>query len=408
MAIKGNYTLFVLIVLSSVGFFNPYGILSPVVTKAIFYGINVYVWSIVFTKHLSNGSIYPRWCFKCLILGILTSIIMATVFQIQSFKTTFIATIPTIIAFMFFPLLMFLHIEKEKIIKVYWWLIIAGMIVYIVNFSAYPGFVFGTEKEEFDLSRGIVRIGIPFIELFVLMFFYSINKWIDEKKKKWLMAIIILATFIVLSVTRQFILLSFVIGGWMLLRSSSIIKRIFFISLIAIFYFFILPNIPIYKTMLELSEEQAQRNKQGEEDIRIQAWRFYTYEYQTNGLTPIFGNGVPSIGNSKWGNDFAATTINQEGGNGCYTVDVGWAGFFWTFGGIATFGLLMLFYKAYKKEKKPKEKYLSYWIVFITLTSIASGPILFYNQIISVSTVLYLIFGNNRETLKSYDRISNS
>ena len=163
-------------------------------------------------------------------------------------------------------------------------------------------------------------------------------------------------------------------------------------------FFFVLPQIPIFKTMAELSETQAERNKYEQEDIRITAWRFYTYEYQTNGLTTIFGNGVPSIGNSIWGNNYEKTVYWEYGGNGCFTVDVGWAGFFWYFGAIATLGLLILLVKAVRKKKSKDKKYLSYWCVFLILTSAASGPILFYSQIVSIMTVLYLIYGKEQNS----------
>ena len=38
------------------------------------------------------------------------------------------------------------------------------------------------------------------------------------------------------------------------------------------------------------------------------------------------GNGLPSIGNSTLGDKFEKTVALEYGGNGCYYVDVGWAG----------------------------------------------------------------------------------
>lgn len=56
--------------------------------------------------------------------------------------------------------------------------------------------------------------------------------------------------------------------------------------------------------MVELSEQQIERNNTENEDIRITAWKFYTYEYQVNVITSIFGNGVPSLGNSQWAKQY--------------------------------------------------------------------------------------------------------
>lgn len=157
--------------------------------------------------------------------------------------------------------------------------------------------------------------------------------------------------------------------------------------------------------MVELSEEQAERNKTEKEDIRITAWKFYTNEYQTNELTRIFGNGLPSIGNSKWGNDFEKTISYDYGGNGCFFVDVGWAGFYWLFGAFSTLSLIILLIKAILKNKQTNRQYLSYWLVFLLLTSIASAPILFYSQIISVVTTLYLVYGKEKNESNSNNNI---
>lgn len=157
--------------------------------------------------------------------------------------------------------------------------------------------------------------------------------------------------------------------------------------------------------MVELSETQAEKNKYDKEDIRLQAWKFYTYEYQTNNLTPILGNGIPSIGHSNWGNEFEKTTYHEYGGNGCFSVDVGWAGFYWNFGLVTTIGLIIILLKAILKKKPTNKQYLSYWCIFISITSIASGPILYYHQIISIITVLYLIYGKDRNNSSNYPQL---
>ena len=117
-----------------------------------------------------------------------------------------------------------------------------------------------------------------------------------------------------------------------LTRSFDSVKKIFLkivigVVLACIFcVYVILPQIPIVKAMMEVSEQQVQNNAD-DEDIRIKAWRFYTVEFQDNIYCQIFGNGIPSYGNSRWGNYVDKTTgFPKDGGNGCFTVDVGWAG----------------------------------------------------------------------------------
>ena len=193
----------------------------------------------------------------------------------------------------------------------------------------------------------------------------------------------------------------------MILQKAKLWKKILVICVLFGVYQFVLPQIPIYKTMTELSENQIEKNKYKEEDIRITAWRFYTVEYQKNEITRIIGNGLPSIGNSKIGNKFDAVTNARYGGNGCYYVDVGWAGFYWLFGIFATLGLLTILIKALIMARRMKKDYYVYWILFILITSVASAPIIYHSQVVSLCIILYMIFANNNKKYE-INRINNT
>lgn len=394
---KIKYYLYILIVLSSLTFYNPLGVIPTQLGKFIFYFICLFSIFYAYKNGINLQKVrYPRLSYKILIIGILLSIFMTVSFQNQSFKVTFIATLPYLLGYFMFYVLMKFNIPKEKIEHAIWIFCFLGMSIYLINLISFPNIIFGVIKEDYDLSRGLVRIGINSLELIVLFFFYSINQWMITKKKKYFLLILTTLTFIILSVTRQYILLSLALGIIFIIRKASIYKKFITISLCILVYTFVLPNIPIYNAMVDLSETQAEENK-SEEDIRIKAWRFYTDEYQTNEYTRIFGNGIPSIGNSKWGNSFEKTISPEYGGNRCYFVDVGWAGFYWLFGAIATLGLFLLLFKAVLKPKPLRRQYLSYWCLFIILTSVASAPIIFYHQIISITTILYLIYGKDEK-----------
>lgn len=392
--------LFIFTILSSIGFFNPGNIFTPQIVKLMFYVLFIITGCIALkNKYPLKYIHYPKAEYKCLISGMLFSIIMVITFQNQSGITTIIATLPFVLPYLFLIILFKLAIPKDLIIRIIIYLCISGMIIYTINYITFPSAFFNTGRSELDETRGL-RIYVPFIELDVLLFFYSINQYLYSKKKSWVLLMILTAIFIIQSVTRQIILVAFVFGILLFLQNISFIKKGLLIILLYIFYIAILPQIPIYQKMVELSETQAENNKYKDDDIRLQAWNFYTKEYQTNILTPIFGNGVPSLGNSKWGNRVEMTTYVTEGGNGCYTVDVGWAGFFWYFGMISTLSLLILLIKALLKYKKENERYQSYWVAFIILTSFTSGPILFQYQILSIVIVLYLIYAPKGEIYK--------
>ena len=329
--------------------------------------------------------------------GIVISVFSVWLIYDQPLSVSIIATLPYIFGYSFLYVLLKYSPDIDFLFKFIKALVICSSVIYLANLLSFPNTVFGEGKEEFDMSRGFARLGVWMIELVVFYMFYSISQYQSSKKKKWIFWSILTGVLVVFSLTRQVILLGFAFSILMILQKAKLWKKILVICVFLGIYQFVLPQIPIYKTMTELSENQIEKNKYKEEDIRITAWRFYTVEYQKNEITRIIGNGLPSIGNSKIGNKFDAVTNARYGGNGCYYVDVGWAGFYWLFGIFATLGLLTILIKALIMARRMKKDYYVYWIMFILITSVASAPIIFYGQVVSLCIILYMIFANNNK-----------
>lgn len=401
---KYRYYIFIFIILSSLSFYNPFDLISPQIAKFIFYLFCVIGVIYAYKKGISLQKInYPKLAYKTIIYGIFLSAFIAFIIHNQPIITSIIAIMPYLCGYSVLYILLKFNIPKEKVEHLIWVLCLIGIITYIINLITLPHIVFGNEKEEYDTSRGFVRISIRSLEFIVLYLFYGIEQWNLNKKNKYLYIIIITLIFIILSVVRQYIMLSFILGLLLFFKRSSLGKKITITALCIIFYGIILPQIPIYQKIISVSQEQINRSKYEQEDIRITAWKFYVDKAQLNNCTRIFGNGIPSIGNSEWGNRFLRTVDIQYGGNGCSASDVGWAGFYWYFGILPTISLLFLLIKGAVRSHKKGKYYLSYWCVFIILTSIASGPILYHYQIISIMTILYLIYGKEKKIHRSYN-----
>lgn len=384
-----RYSLFLLIVLASVAFFNPAQIVSQPLHKALFmlavgagflYGIND-------LSKMRDRS-YPKVAYAVLMLGIAVSAVSCSAFHPQGLRVSFMATAPFLAAYFSFYVFMALDIPPEKIMKTYMWLALASTIVYFANLMHVPYNIFGEAMlENEDMSRGIVRLPVVFIEFFPMMVFYCINRWFDTGKKSWLWAIAWLGMMIVLSVIRQVIALTAVLGLMFIFRKLSWKMKLCMVAAVVAVVVWVLPLIPIYQAMIELSEDQRDANEETE-DIRITAWRYYTVEGQTNDITPIIGNGIPSVGNSQWGTMYDSEIDDNK----CFYVDVGWAGFFWLFGGIATAALIVVLLKALFKPKPESMQYLNYWLVFLILTSIASGPLVIFYQVVDITVCLYMVY----------------
>lgn len=403
---KTKLYLIILIYLAAHNFFNPLGAIPGVASKFMFYLLSLIGLWFAFKskKRVVN---YPHTSYKMIMCGIIISVFSVWLNYDQPLSVSIITTLPYIFGYSFLYVLLKYSPDIDFLFKFIKALVICSSVIYLANLLSFPNTVFGAGKEEFDMSRGFARLGVSMIELVVFYMFYSISQYQSSKKKKWIFWSILTGVLVVFSLTRQVILLGFAFSILMILQKAKLWKKILVICVFLGIYQFVLPQIPIYKTMTELSENQIEKNKYKEEDIRITAWRFYTVEYQKNEITRFIGNGLPSIGNSKIGNKFDAVTNSLYGGNGCYFVDVGWAGFYWLFGIFATLGLLTILIKALIMARRMKKDYYVYWILFILITSVASAPIIFHSQVVSLCIILYMIFANNNKKYE-INRINNT
>lgn len=381
--------IIILLIIAAAGFFNPLGIVSPQISKFIYYGCAVYGLLFFPGKNKKLNRLYPRIPYNMIVCGIIGAVVMATLFQEQSFNVSFMAVLPYLFGYLSFLVFMKSGMDEEAVKRLIVCLLCCSLFVYVVNYVTFPFMVFGNaDADSIDTSRGVIRIGVQYIDLFMLAAYYGINQWMLNKKKKWLIVIGVCEVMIVLSVTRQVIGITAIMGTLFLLKRLPFYKKAIFVALMAIFVTVILPKIPIYQALVETTETQVANNDE-KEDVRIRAARFYSDEYQTNEFTRIFGNGVASIGNSRWGDKFEKDVNSYR----YFSSDIGWIGFYWHFGLIAVVGVLIFLLKGAMVKKTADREYLTYYCYSIILLSVLSAPILVYKQIIDIMLVQYLIFG---------------
>lgn len=387
--------LIILVALSSVGFYNYHAMVSDQMQKIAFFLSILLCFAYGTVKGVSLKDVkYPRVAFVLLLGGICLSTVMASAFHAQPLTVSIVATLPYLFAYSFFYALMKLDVPNESIIKAYFALAAISTVVYFCNVATVPFNMFGEPIINLGTEdRGIIRIPVVFVEFFPMLAFYCVNRWMIDKKKKWFLIYAWIAGMVILAVIRQIIALTLVLSLLFVMQKMSWkIKALTSAAVVAV-VIWVLPLIPIYSAMIELSEKQAEENE-NEEDVRIQAWRYYTYENQTNAISPIFGNGIPSFGNSRWGTQFESETYVNK----CFAADVGWAGFFWYFGAIATAALVYMLVSAALKKKRPEDQYLTYWLIFVMITSFASGPPVYYWQVIDIVLCLYMVYRKDDES----------
>jgi len=376
-------------------------------SKLLFYIFFIFL-SFLAIKRRHVKTDYPKLEICMIFFGLFTSMFVALIFHGQSLKDSAIAMIPNFFAYAFFPVLMQLQIPVEKILQSVKVFVISGMIVYIAKYVTFPNMIFGVLKDEYDMSRGIVRLGVPFLFFFVLLMFRYINQWVLIGKRKCFIWIFLTAAFILLNVTRQHIVFSSIFALLLVLQNASMQKKIFTIGACLIVVFVILPQIPLVNAMVKLSNDQVYSNAHEDEDIRVKDYKYFIIEGQSNRISPLFGNGLPRLGKTKWGIEEEKKHSRLNGGDGIYQADVGWAGFFWYYGIVALLGLLFLLIKAIKKKKNKNEIYLNYWLLFILFISMASGPLIYYDQFLCISIVLYLIYAKRNFAFIRYNKTKST
>lgn len=396
------YLIYIFTFFAVVAFFNYHQMLSDQLVKLIFYGISAIALLLAATdRRVRIASLhFPHAAYYTMMAMIVISPLMSLIFHAQPITDGITTVLSLFFGYAWFYILLKFNISPSKIITVMLIGCALSVPIYILNVQAAPGAMFGEEPYE-ALSRGVnFRIYVFFIELFPLMLFLGIERFKTcasyKLKAFWLFVIAVSAAMIIASVIRQIIAVSFLLALVLALWGLNWRKKIITCAILATAAIIIVPKIKIFQSLSDLNEVQAEYNDQQNdgEDIRIQAWKFYTYQFQENAGTMIFGNGIPSVGKTQYGNEYKIATDASE----CYEGDVGWAGFFYYFGLIATVALAILLIKTALKCNNPRQRYLAAWFAFVIITAVASGPILYTYQVFNLSSVLYLAYARkNRQ-----------
>lgn len=383
--------LVALTLLASTGFFNFHGAIPAqvrVVLMCFFILLcGAYAWQ--FRDPERKMPKYPSAAWMIVLAGMVVSIAMAFIVHSQSITLTAIATISYIMPILFLPILLLLNPRPDILFRYIFAITGVSIVIYFINGLTFPNNMFGDPILE-DMTRGILRIPIPYFQLLILLFFYAINRFSIDRNKWWLPFIAIAVVMILLSVIRQAILLSLSIGFLLYMRKYVWYKKVLIGAAIAGVGLLILTKLPMYKSMMELSQQQYEANTiEDKEDVRIGAWRYYAWEsQQENPATVFLGNGAFSLDNSKWGREL----YNYSEDNSYFTADVSLAGFYYRFGLLAVIPMLYVIILAIIKHKPPRKQYLSYFLACITLEGIASGIFEYFHELMILVLALYLVY----------------
>ncbi len=376
--------------LSSVGFFNFHNLLSEPVQRATFLFLS-FVCAVLALRN-KNVSLFdydfPRLPWFLFGSGLIISVFMTPFYHQQSLMATAIAQSTCIVAYLSFFVLLKLRPDPQKLLRLLVYVYIAAVVVFFVNVVTFPNNMFGAPIVS-DLSRGFIRVRPLLLQLFVFMLFYGISRWQGNRQWKWLLFAAFTYLMIVLSLTRQTIAICALLAFFQIFHDYSWKKKLLIGVVSVLVGVSIVVNIPMYKMMMEVTEEQIDQNED-KEDVRIGAWRYYAYEANDEIATFLFGNGTPSLDKSVWGKQYGSMAEETD----YHVGDVSWASCIFLYGIIATVALLCIVLMSIFKHKAPRQRYLTYFMIAEMLHGIAWGVFYYYYEVYIISIALYLIYCN--------------
>ncbi len=373
--------LFTIHCFAALSFFQPLNFIMPEVAKAVSYVSMAAIFTISILcdnddrlKHKAQFA-SPL---KMLIVFIALSTLMPTLSYFdQEFSETIVCTLPYFSYGLYFALRKF-DIGIGFFIKLILTIVVLAIITHLINLYTFPIISFGKPEDEYEYDRGGIRLIIQGFNFIILAFFIAAAKLKQGKGKQWWIVLIICYAMILASYTRQHILACTLLAIWIALQSiKGLFSRFIIAATIAAATLYIVPQIPMFKQLIDITIEQHDRNESAnKENVRILAAQYYGWQGFENISNRLFGNGVPSF-HSKWGMDFKAHSDMEN----IYAADVGWFGFNWYFGIFAVLCMLTICIKAISKQNRYSDAG-RYYFIWLLGTSIMNGALLYQYEII--------------------------
>ena len=133
--------------------------------------------------------------------------------------------------------------------------------------------------------------------------------------------------------------------------------------------------------------------------MRKLAMIFYGLEYWEDPINVVFGNGIPSFGNSQYGNYINSVEQDLH----LYASDVGIVGTFSHFGALYLLAVALLFKKLFSKFKQ-----FPLYVKCIVIGALVNIPIGSWLYPVFFSSILYLSEKNVNSNIESkYENSSN-
>ncbi len=322
-----------------------------------------------------------------LFVVILISVFNAFIYKNQPLTIGLMTSLQPLSAYFLFFAVIGLGLSVNQFEKLLIFFGVTYVIILLIGYLTIPNPLFGLYGIDEDRG-GVIRFRLPGYFWTVALFFYSIQRFKENSKIKFLALIIICFFASVLTFARQYLFFTLFLGSFFYLSGISLKKKLTFILLGLIFLIFVIPNTQIYKNFTSLTQEQFQKNKYEEEDLRVKDYRVFLFDYPRSGMQYLFGCGQGSYGNSSYGEELEKMVKFDH----LIQADTGWAGFVFFYGYIGALLLLIIILKSLFLKCPKRYTYLKYIILYMSLCAILGGTILYYYECLIIFLSIYILY----------------
>lgn len=294
------------------------------------------------------------------------------------------------------------QVSKDELYKglmvfcIIWGLLYIYAAISVPEVKFHGGYEDSFEEEQ---ERGWFRIYIKGMQYHHIFLYWSIFRYLNTQKRLYLCMSLLAFVLILSSLSRQHILITTALSLFIFIKDLPWKKKIAIMGVSAFVMLYYIPKTSIYQNMIELTEYQMERNNGGQDDIRIEAYKYYLGYNDSNVPQILLGNGF-QYGESVFGQEIRRIIYTK----GYVLADVGGAYFYFHFGILGSIIFLWVLIKIFKSSGSNDNAFIKYYIVAAVAGTIFSN--LLNSSMGCISIVLYLLYLDSKENnyiVQSYD-----
>lgn len=301
----------------------------------------------------------------------------------------------------YFALLFFFALIKsnrtyEEAETIMFYVALCFCFAYIVQWIVYPFVLFSGAERHADMLTEKFRIRMPGSICCYFLLLYSINKYLIEKRRKFLIYILLAFIPIIVQGFRSLVGLSAVASFLMIpfvLRSGK--KSIWYGMIGVLFVGVLMTTALVQSKMNEMLDRQKSSQTFGNKEyIRYLSFDYYWNQQFIKPYEKIIGGGQPIDKKSKYKRDIDSAVEYYH----FYWVDLGLIGLSMVIGVPAVLILVYVYLVCIWKCNEPKIQYIRFTLLVVLLGSVFTSMELYREgNLLLLSLLLYIEFKYHKE-----------